>query len=522
MPRLSAGSTQTLLMQQHGSARDSFASGNSSGGMIGANTTIVTPEKMMHIKEPFSSNYHRGSSNDSTRSIRSSELPQPPVTRKPPKKTSSLHAGLVPQTTLPRIVSDSFATDRSNDPTPRRATRRNRFRAAENGKGDVLPSYSTASSNANRSRTNSLSNLIQSPFRTHAEPLTRSVRNRKRSVHSDDEGSCVIGSGGGERTYVSNHRRSWNDPDDFSHNKGDHHRPKHRSFSSLLPGESRWMNMKSSHCMVLFLLFCVACFTAGSYRKVFDATAKLELVQHEESLLLLHLHKVEEHLIDLHDNVRRLTDRNDGPLAVNPGTQRLSVDSDLLDVQMRKLREMEAELDHEVRSLQNRLSDSAKRSIVNSFGEGAVQVDLDISFGNNDSALASNTISIRLWYDTPHTAWTFLQQVQNGSWNGAKFSVYHGRALLVQTESGGEVEPQVDFIEQSQRGHDRYTVGLTDTGIILNIQDNRDYFKKEASVGVITSGFDTLRQLVTEVEGAQSDSAIIRRASVSHLRKEQK
>lgn len=282
------------------------------------------------------------------------------------------------------------------------------------------------------------------------------------------------------------------------------------------------MNMKSSHFVVLVLLFCVACFTAGSYRRVFDATTQLELVQREESLLLLHLHKVEDYLIELHDNLQRLTDRNDaGSLAMNNGSQRLAVDSDLLDVQMRKLREMEAELDHEVRSLQSRLSDSAKRSIVSNFGEGGVQVDLDISFGDNDNAPVSNTISIRLWHDTPHTAWTFIQQVQGGAWNGAKFSVYHGRALLVQPETGGMVEPQVDFIERSERGHDRYTVGLTDSGIILNIHDNRDFFKKEASVGVITSGFDALRQLVTEVEGSHSQTAIIKRAYVSHLRKEQ-
>lgn len=521
MPRF-PGSSQALLMQ-YGS-RDSFSTTTSNGrtGTLGANTSIASQERYMQPKESYS-NMHRGTSsnNDSTRSSRSTENP-PPAARKVPKKTASLQTGLAQPCGISRIVSEGHVPERSPDSAPRRPTRRKGVRAAETGKGDLLPSYTTQQSN--RARTNSLSNLIQSPFKSNAEAhpaVARSLRIRKRMVNSDDEGNMTVG----ERPHYGGYQRhSWPTPsqqeEDFSQSKGDH-RPRQRSFASLLPGEHRWLNMKSSHCVVLMLLFCVACFTAGSYRKVFDATAQLGTVQREESLLLLHLHKLEGQLIDLHDNLRRLTDRSGGSPAMEGGSQRLAVDSELLDVQMRKLREMEAELDHEVRSLQSRLSETAKRSIVSNFGEGAVQVDVDISFGDQqDNTLVSNTVSIRLWHDTPHTAWTFLQQVQNGGWNGAKFSVYHGRALLVQTENGDEVTPQVDFIERSQRGHDRYTVGLTDNGIILNIQDNREYFKKEASVGVITSGFDTLRQLVTEVEGSHSENAIVKRASVSHLRKE--
>jgi hypothetical protein len=233
-------------------------------------------------------------------------------------------------------------------------------------------------------------------------------------------------------------------------------------------------------------------------------------------MMLLHLHKLEEQLIELHGYIRHLTDRSEGSLTTTTGGNKLSVDTDLLDIQMRNLREMEVELDHEVRSLQSRLSESARRSIVSNFGEGAVQVDLDVSFGDNDNAAPSGIITIRLWHDTPHSAWTFLQQVESGAWNGSRFSIYQGRALIVQKDDGSDVTPQVDFIEKSRTGHDKYTVGLTDTGIILNMQDNRDYFKKEASVGVIISGFDTLRHLVTEVEEQHSKSAVIRQASVSH------
>lgn len=531
--------------------------------LLGANTSIASDR--VQTKESYM-HYHRGSSsNDSARSTRSTELPPPTITRKVPMKTNSLSGSALliqppSSSTLPRIVSDTFASSsmdrggssKSPETTPKRPRRRG-FRAAESGKGDVLPSYNSSNSSnnnicstptttttslnaADRSRTNSLSNM-SGPFKSHNEPhhaVAHSLRSRKRgSIQSDDEGYSAeqqqqqrLSAGGGYRSASGNHYYAWPEPppDDFSHTKGGGDwSPKHRSFTSLLPGgnDHRWMNMKSPSFIALVLLFCVACFTAGSYHKVFAASTQLGVLQREESLLLLHLHKVEEQLIQQHEIIRRLTDRSEGSMAATTGgPQRISVDSDLLDVQMRKLREMEAELDHEVRSLQSKLSESAKRSIVSNFGEGAVQVDLDVSFGENDNAFASNTITIRLWYDTPHTAWTFLQQVQNGSWNGAKFSSHHGRALYVQTENGGEVEPQVDFIEPSQKGMDKYTVGLSENGIILNIQDNRDYFKKEACVGVITQGFDTLRQLVNEVEGQHSETAAIRRASVSHLRKE--
>lgn len=553
MPRL-PGSSQAVLMQ-YTSRTDSLnttlsngggtgSGGGGGGGILGANTSIAS-DRSYQSKESYgqllrttsfssASNNHN---NDSTRSVRSSEPPPPPVKKAPPKTNSIQGSFSLQQTGFPRVSSDGFAPgrytmERSPESIPRRPARRRGYRAAESGKGDVLPSYTNT---PNRARTHSLSNLMQSPFKSHNEPhhtVSHSLRSRRRTVvavsttSDDDEGSYPV-----ERPSPLNQhayqRNSWSDSNDgFSHTKGgDHNRPRQRSFYSLLPGtDQRWMNMKSPNFIALVLLFCVACFTAGSYHKVFAASTQLDALQREESLLLVHLHKIEEQLVQLHENLRRLTDRSEGSVSVTGGgPQRLSLDSDLLDVQMRKLREMEAELDHEVRSLQSKLSDSAKRSIVNSFGEGAVQVDLDISFGpENDNALVSNTLTIRLWHDTPHTAWTFLQQIENGSWNGAKFSVFQGRALLVQTENGdGVVEPQVDFIEHSQKGHDRYTVGLNENGIILNIQDNRDYFKKEASVGVITAGFDTLRQLVTEVEGQHSETATIRRASVSHLRKEQ-
>lgn len=477
----------------------------------------------MPSKESYGSLY-RGSSDNSARSARSSDQlttsPRSIIQRKPPKKTSSDYGGLlqqIPSSRFPRVVSETFplalperAPSSGSRPPP---ARRRGYRAAESGRGDVLPSHNSAS---NRDRTNSLSNLIASPFQKsvdphHVEP--RSLRSRKRAVLSDDEGN------GGRVPYPNYQRHSWPERDDLPH-KGE--RTRARSFYSF-PAENRWwMQMKSTQNVMVFLLFCVACFVAGSYQKVHAASSQLQTVKHEESLLMVHLHKIEEQLIELHHNFRRVSDRSEGAVASpGGGGQRLSVDADLLDVQMRKLREMEAELDHEVRTLQNKLSDTAKRSIVRSFGEGAVQVDLDIGPGNGrDKSFTSTTISIRLWYDTPHTAWTFLQQIQNGSWNGAKFSVYQGRALMAQTDSGVDLEPRIDFIEQSQRGHDRYTVGLTDNGIILNLQDNREHFRREASVGVITAGFDTLRDLVAQVEASHSATAVIKKASVSHATKE--
>ena len=188
------------------------------------------------------------------------------------------------------------------------------------------------------------------------------------------------------------------------------------------------------------------------------------------------------------ENLKRLDDQRDGG-----GSNQ--VERDILRVRIEKLRDMEAELDHEVKALRKSIQLSARQALIDHYGEGSIQVFLDIK-GSESSAI--QTISLRLWYDTPHTAWTFLQQIQAGVWNGANFSIQQGRALVAEPEGGNRVLPNLDFVESSERGHERYTITLMDTSLAINLQDNRKQYRQEACVGVIFEGFDVLHQVVKE------------------------
>jgi cyclophilin family peptidyl-prolyl cis-trans isomerase len=223
---------------------------------------------------------------------------------------------------------------------------------------------------------------------------------------------------------------------------------------------------------------------------------------------------------------------------------------------------MEAELDHEVRALQKKIQQSARRSIVENYGEGAVQVHLDLynpegdeeeneseeqehaggsldsnsaDAGSAGGRNAKNRIAIRLWYDTPHSAWTFLSQVSSGQWDGAvidwNVAATGGRSIAARAAGGATtLEPELHFVEQSERGHERYTIGLnTDTGsLFINLQDNRDFYKSEPCVGTIVNGFDVLHRVIraaqkhTAAAGAgngsnNSNPVRIKRARVSHV-----
>jgi hypothetical protein len=367
----------------------------------------------------------------------------------------------------------------------------------------------------------------------HYQPL-------QRDASHITGGFC--GSGGGGRG--DNGKRYYNSKSHHNHNQYQ---------------QPLWLNMTPVQFITVMLLLAITCFVAGSYHKVLSTTEVLKEVKHEESLLLLHLQRVEQASLQLHENLSRLNDRSSSSSNSNNNNRSqqdkynagnmaaVQVDSDLIRIQTEKLREMEAELDHEVRALQKKIQTSARRSIVENYGEGAVQVYLDLynpegdeeeeeqqdSVDSNSADAAGggmnakNRIAIRLWYDTPHSAW-------DGAvidWNVAATG---GRSIAArstnaglgdrQGKPGATLEPELHFVEQSERGHERYTIGLQSegTGLFINLQDNRDFYKSEPCVGTIINGFDVLHRVI---RAAQKHSAAndngnpvrIKRARVSHL-----
>jgi hypothetical protein len=77
------------------------------------------------------------------------------------------------------------------------------------------------------------------------------------------------------------------------------------------------------------------------------------------------------------------------------------------------------ELNHEVRTLQARIQQSARNHTIQESGEGPVQAILEMDFGTTN--VEPDRISILLWHDTPHAAWTWLEQIGRQVWDGAEF-----------------------------------------------------------------------------------------------------
>ncbi|KAL7581710.1 hypothetical protein ACA910_022251 [Epithemia clementina (nom. ined.)] len=449
-----------------------------------------------------------------------------------------------------------------------RRTRSSVYRAAEGGRQDVLPVTSALPPKSPlRARTRSTSSFSSRPYASFSGAISadqllrspsKSLRSRRRSsaridrTATNDAASCMSDDHSVEFSLFE-HEEEPSSPkvpvyaDDNVTGDGEESigankklsKPPSKEFLPMLSyyDNNMLLNMKPPQFFTLILLLLITCFVAGSYRQVLAATGQIEQVRLGESTLLVHLHKIEQQALQLAENLKHISERNDGVLPPSEADQNSAeVDNDLLRVQVEKLRDMEAELDHEVRSLRKTIQQSARQEMTKSYGQGAIQVFLEIeplvhnrpSGGPDDEGSfydRRNALSIRLWYDTPHTVWTFLQQIQNGAWNGALFSIQHGRALVAEPDynnnnnKGGSrraLQPSLDFVEPSERGHERYTVTLTDTSFAINLQDNKKLYKQEACVGIIFEGFDVLHNIVKD--SAKSQNSIrIKTARASHM-----
>jgi len=283
--------------------------------------------------------------------------------------------------------------------------------------------------------------------------------------------------------------------------------------------------MKLGHILQVVIVVAVTALVWESHHKALFAAQQLSQFKEEESLLLLHLQKIEQQSIQLHENLSRLAQSG---IRVSPkdGEETVGkVDFDLIHKQTQQLYQMEEELNHEVRTLQTRIQQSARNHIVSEFGEGPVQVIFELDFGPNTSG--PDKISILLWHDTPHASWTWLEQIRKHVWDGAQFDWQQGHIIDAVPQrldpSGGKIE----FVEQSEHGHEAWTVGLreTETGMLsmyVNLKDNSNLHKHETCIGKVIEGFDALQRLL-EVARNQRDGQksiiTIKKASATHVTK---
>ena len=308
--------------------------------------------------------------------------------------------------------------------------------------------------------------------------------------------------------------------------------PRRRADLALCLARST-MNIKRTNVLQAMITILVTFFVWDSYQKALATTEQLLIVKHEESMMMLHLKRLEEQSLNLHESIARLSEGGFGfqqqqqqqqqqhqqqqQGADNSQDGSESFDGEIIKIQTKQLKEMEDELDHEVKNLQTKIQHSDRENIVRTFGEGPVQVILDLVFPQQTKD--SSRISILLWYDTPHAAWTLIEQVNKGLWDDAVFSLDKNVAITVEAPHS-ETLKKIDFVEKGQKKHEAWTVGLTETtqgglGLFINLQDNTQYHKHDVCLGKVIDGFDTLQRLTRVARG--SEVVTIRKASASHL-----
>lgn len=294
--------------------------------------------------------------------------------------------------------------------------------------------------------------------------------------------------------------------------------------------------------LVIFLLY-------DSHCKAKLITQRLKEFKSEEAMVFLHLHRIEQQSIQLHESLQdfdpsqfhhndveggrdkkeernHLTDKDRS--IKSPDNLAPRIDSGLIQKQTQQLLQMEEDLSHEVRTLQTRIQHSAVRSIVHEYGEGPVQVILEVSMNGQTSK-----ISILLWHDTPHAAWTWLEQISRRLWDGAVIHLENNRIMNVASTRGETAGARLDFVERSQQRHESWTVGLVESSslgeigqdvgglnLIINLQDNTEFSKHDVCIGKVFDGFDALHQIVDESRELQQrgkQAITIRTARASHL-----
>eukprot|EP00934_Nitzschia_sp_Nitz4_P006895 Nitzschia sp. Nitz4//scaffold24_size164493//119801//121450//NITZ4_002342-RA/size164493-processed-gene-0.82-mRNA-1//1//CDS//3329544156//6885//frame0 len=548
MPRVSSAT----MSQPHGMGFTSDSSpalfGSSNGGG-NASSTILSPNKSFE-PSPSSAN--------SVPRLRTPAVPAPQSFkvssslshRSPmvaPNRLSPVrYDALKELPTLPYHnpppTSSASAGNLAHDLAPRKPAR-NILRAAENGTGSVLPDYNhqpAPSSNMSGIRNREPPNR----FKTRSSPSLKQIMNiggvlKSKQKHMQQQLPQTQHDLAPSSSKQSLRRRTYStnqsdDEDGSSNRRRDRSRDSpyrssrnHRTGSSWFSGWHKLNRIKLGHVLQVTIVLAVTALVWESHRKAMYAVELLGQYKEEESLMLLHLQKIEQQSIQLHENLGRLAQSDIHEGSGGNKKDAGDVDFDLINQQIKKLNQMEQALNDEAKPLQTRIQQSARNYIVASFGEGPVQVVLELDFGGEPGP---DTISILLWRDTPHAAWTLLDQISRHIWDGARFDWKQGHLIDAVPQHEDPAGGKVLFVEHSKNSHDAWTVGLheTDEGglsMYVNLQNNTNIHKHETCVGKVTDGFDAFERLLKvskgQLGGGNPSTVTIKQARAMHVTKKQ-
>lgn len=206
----------------------------------------------------------------------------------------------------------------------------------------------------------------------------------------------------------------------------------------------------------------------------------------------------------------------------------------------------------DITSLQSTIQETAIDEIVSTYGEGPVKVVVELDFGDKASVekregrrtneMAKGTyISIILWPDTPHAAWTWLEQIRRSIWDGS-FVKLDPTSTLLQfgpTKDDPKDRGHLEFTEghsaqeksNPDMHHGAWTIGLRETisddhkkshlEMFINLADNREERKHETCVGKIFDGYDALQRMLegTEItpDGNANTNVSVKSVSAMHM-----
>lgn len=291
---------------------------------------------------------------------------------------------------------------------------------------------------------------------------------------------------------------------------------------------------KMGQLIQLGLLFVILLLVLQSHSRASLATEQLMLFKEEESMLLLQLQKIEKQSLILHQNIRTRMKRAGIPeIAVGEQTSELYA--------------MTQELNGQVETVQARIEQSGRDHIINEYGEGPVKVVLELEFFESpkieqnekqNKKVAAYTkffqtqdetrsqITILLWPETPHAAWTWLEQIGRYVWDGASFRSNPDEPLLELSPTRQDPlhrgQLQFEEFHDTPHWHSAWSVGVRNSEegelqMTLNLSDNTD--SKDTCIGRIVDGYDALQRLFesTLTSNGEFTAARVKRVSAMHM-----
>lgn len=346
------------------------------------------------------------------------------------------------------------------------------FKAAESGSGSLLPSTQLPPPTQQHSRVRTLSDMSHS---TECDsPTDHGLRRRQSGALSIDEMSI----------HTMKRRHSTSSAASMS-NYGARV-PQHRGTSTYVHVNTK--NLTIGHLIQAIVVVVVFYLVCDAHYKVGEAARRLDHYKQEEAVLIDQMDRIEDRAMQLQEQLKKLRDEHSdtgelGALKTKANTQ------DIHD-EIYKFKREYFEVNKEVHALQDFMQDSARKELKNRYGEGAISVDLDLGLGQ---------ISVELFDESPHAAFVFVQQIENGDWSQANFIWHPANMVLASPSKAASVK--LEFVERSYHHHEAWTVGLTRShnggyNLYVNLQDNSHVHEGDVCLGKISGGFDTLQKLM--------------------------